>query len=128
MESLTKENFWNSVYEKYTPQVQQFCDWIDEYKKRMDWNMLFNSDSDYQNAQGKNAPAPKYHDLPIAMQAGIFLQYVLETKREYGFQITFNPARFKDMSAFALIIEGIFQAQHEYDLKSKESQEIKAAD
>lgn len=78
MESLTKENFWNELLEKYPEQMKVFCAWIDGYKKRVNWNKLFNSDSDYQNYEGKNAPAPKYHDLPIAMQIGIFMQFLAE--------------------------------------------------
>ena len=76
--NLTKENFWIALYEKFPGEVQSFCDWIDAYKKRVGWNILFNSDSEYQNARGKNAPAPKYHDLPLAMQWGIFQQFCAE--------------------------------------------------
>lgn len=69
MEKLTKENFWNALYEKYS-EVQVFCDWIDEYKKRVGWNgQLFDN---------VLRAAPKFHDLPIAMQWGIFQQFCAE--------------------------------------------------
>ena len=78
LENLTKENFWNDLQAKYPKGMKVFCDWIDEYKKANDWNMLFNSDSEYQNAAGKNAPAPKYHDLPLSMQMGIWIEFVVD--------------------------------------------------
>ncbi len=28
---------------------------------------------------------PKYHDLPIAMQLGIFIQFTMETNKRYDF-------------------------------------------
>ena len=78
MENLNKENFWNELYEKYPLGMKVFCDWIDEYKKKNNWKMLFNSNSEYQNADGKNAIAPKYHDLPLAMQIGIWIEFCSE--------------------------------------------------
>lgn len=83
MENLNKINFFNGEMGKYPKAVKEFCDWIDKYKARVDWNKLFNSDSEYQNAQGKNAPAPKFHDLPLEMQLGIivcFMEEVYEKK------------------------------------------------
>lgn len=108
MEKLTKENFWNALYEKFPGQVQQFCNWIDEYKKRVGWNLLFNSDSEYQNARGKNAPAPKYHDLPIAMQWGIFQQFCAENHPSGfgGIESTFEHPR--DMESIPKLIEEYF--------------------
>lgn len=108
MEKLTKENFWNALYEKFPGQVQQFCNWIDEYKKRVGWNLLFNSDSEYQNARGKNAPAPKYHDLPIAMQWGIFQQFCSENHPSGfgGIESTFEHPR--DMESIPKLIEEYF--------------------
>lgn len=78
MQNLNKENFWNELHAKYPTAVNHFCKWIDEYKKEVGWNKLFNSDSEYQNADGKNAPAPKFHDLPFDMQNGILARFELE--------------------------------------------------
>jgi hypothetical protein len=75
-ETLTKPNFWDELYAKYPKGTQIFCKWIDAYKKEVGWNQLFNSDSEYQNAAGKNAPAPKFHDLPHAMQMGIWFAFM----------------------------------------------------
>lgn len=78
MQSLTKENFWDELMAQYPTAVGLFCDWIDQYKKEVNWNILFNSNSDYQDMNGKNAAAPKFHDLPIDMQTGIVQRFFLE--------------------------------------------------
>lgn len=78
MENLSKENFWNRLKEMYPDAVELFCNWIDKYKEEVGWNKLFNSDSDYQNVDGKNAPALKFHDLPFEFQNGIIARFDIE--------------------------------------------------
>ncbi len=85
-EILTKENFWNQVYEISHGEMEHFCQWVDEYKKRVGWAGLFRSE------YGRGT-APKFHDLPIAMQLGIFYQYLQETDREPELFDT-NPTNF----------------------------------
>jgi len=94
MDSLTKENFWNDLYSKYPGDMQIFCDWIDEYKKRVDWKILFNSYvscGKWGGCEGHEPDAPKYHDLPKAFQIGIFMQFVAEKKQSsfrYGLEMS----------------------------------------
>ncbi len=76
MNNLNKENFWNEMYQKYPLAMKDFCEWVDQYTDQNNWKELFNSDSDWQDANGKNAPAPKFHELPIAMQMGIWNEYI----------------------------------------------------
>lgn len=71
---LTKENFWNEMMEKYPNATKAFCDWIDEYKKAVGWGNLFNEG--LPDTKGIFSEAPKFHDLPYAMQVGIWLEYV----------------------------------------------------
>lgn len=76
---LTKEGFWNGMMDKYPNATKEFCDWIDKYKEEVFWNTLFNGG--ISESQGHGEPiitsvAPKYHDLPYAMQLGIFLTYM----------------------------------------------------
>lgn len=71
MESLTKENFWNEMEQKYPRAMAHFQNWIDGYKRANKWNRLFNG-----HATGEGAIVPKYHELPIAIQFGIFLEYI----------------------------------------------------
>lgn len=83
--NLTKENFWNELYAQYPEAVQQFCDWIDQYKTENNWVQLFNSGAVMaKSSHGVFEPshyttsAPKFHDLPLAMQTGIWIQFVQE--------------------------------------------------
>ncbi len=82
-QTLTKENFWNEMMEKYPNAAKKFCDWIDEYKKAVSWATLFNAEVSYtQKATGGfnviTTTAPKYHDLPYAMQLGIWIEYMCQ--------------------------------------------------
>jgi len=122
MDSLTKENFWNALYEACPSEIEQFCKWIDEYKKRVNWNKLFNSDSDYQNAQGKNAPAPKYHELPIAMQLGIFTQFAFEHGGTDSHTFI-NDDVIVSMNDFVDAIKNYFRELHAFGIREMEAGE-----
>lgn len=76
---LTLENFWNKLTEEFPKEVKHFGAWIDEYKKRVDWDNLFSENRVWHKeyVPGSNTYV-KYHDLPLAMQFGIFCQYVVE--------------------------------------------------
>lgn len=77
-DSLTKENFWDQLYADYPEEMKKFCDWIDEYKKRVEWNYLFDGYNKVDQDGNIFNTAPKFHDIPIAMQIGIFYQYATE--------------------------------------------------
>lgn len=62
MLSLTKENFWNGLMERYPEGTKHFCEWIDKYKEEVGWNKLFGE-------------GIKFHDLPIDMQYGIIARF-----------------------------------------------------
>lgn len=81
MQNLNKENYFNQLKEKYPKAMELFCQWIDKYKQTADWNELFNSSSEWQSADGKNAPAPKFHDLPYELQYGLLLRFFAEHGR-----------------------------------------------
>lgn len=77
-ESLTKENFWNEILEKYPKSGKLFCDWIDQYKERVNWDLLF---ADRHNGLGR---VPKFHEIPLAMQIGVIIQFFQEQNfRDY---------------------------------------------
>ena len=69
---LTKENFFNELYEKYPKAMQIFCNWIDEYKKSVNWNELFNDGKAWAGGVTKS---PKFHELPYAIQNGIWIEF-----------------------------------------------------
>jgi len=72
LESLTKENFFNEMQEKYPKSMGLFCKWIDDYKKAVDWDKVF--PNPYKDPRIKNPL--KYHHLPYAMQQGIWIEFV----------------------------------------------------
>lgn len=70
--SLTRENFWDELMTKFPGDINRFISWIDEYKEAVGWNHLL----------GK---AIKFHDMPIAMQLGIFIQFTCDESHRYSF-------------------------------------------
>lgn len=84
MDKMDKAGFWDPILAKYPEEFGDFAKWLDEYKRRVRWPVLFN-----------NAYIPtKYHDLPPAMQIGIFMQYTVESGgtmlMENGFTYSMN--------------------------------------
>lgn len=84
---LTKKEFWDKLYEQYPDGVEVFCKWIDEYKKRVGWNSLFNEghklfsragDGNGYDPTGGVTKAPKFHDMPDSMQLGVLLEFALQ--------------------------------------------------
>ena len=71
MENLTKENFWNEMQNKYPLAFKDFSTWIDNYKKANNWNSLFPI-----TERKKHWMDIKFHHLPIAMQMGIWNEYL----------------------------------------------------
>ena len=75
------------MMEKYPKATKKFCDWIDEYKKAVNWNKLFNDS--YSQSNIKRAPngeicsidfsAPKFHEIPYEMQVGIWITFAEDT-------------------------------------------------
>jgi hypothetical protein len=61
---LTKENFFDDLYAKYPLGLQVFCNWIDGYKKAVGWTDFI--------------PNAKFHDLPNAIQEGIYWAFIRE--------------------------------------------------
>lgn len=99
MNNLTKENFWNAMMEKYPTAMKLFCTFVDQYKKEVGWEKLFNatappgSSTKYIGGTDpvkENAPivihelfpAPKFHDLPLEMQMGIWDRFVQPLTKE----------------------------------------------
>ncbi len=85
MENLTKENFFNELMEKYPAAMANFCKWIDEYKKRVDWHGLFNWNyhAGEKEPDGKDKYRyPKFHEIPYEMQIGIILKWMQEATEQ----------------------------------------------
>lgn len=115
---LTRENFWNDLATWYPDQMKEFCDWIDEYKKRIKWNTLFAN-----TLMSSEESEIKYHHVPIAMQLGIFFQYTCESPHQY--LLTEAVPEIEDMQDMVDAIHRWFYIVHH---NSKQSQAEKSAD
>jgi len=79
---MTKEHFWNLLQAQFPEQMADFCAWIDEFKRRVEWEKIFGGTRYTVEGNVYHTPviySPKFHDLPPAMQIGIFIQYTVET-------------------------------------------------
>lgn len=74
-QTLTKENFWNAIFSDYPKACQIFCDWIDEYKKSVEWDAVFRAN--------EICIAPKFHEIPYEMQQGIWITFVVQTLPDF---------------------------------------------
>jgi hypothetical protein len=107
--SLSKEGFWDALILDYPKQVKRFYDWIDHYEQRNDWDFLF-----LNNRMSRPFPEKliKYHDLPVAMQIGIFLQYAAETVEQYPKE-KFDVPILLGTHSFELFYESIREYFHQ---------------
>lgn len=62
---LTKANFFDEMNFKFPKAMKIFCNWIDDYKKSVNWNDVF----------GEHL---KFHDLPFDLQCGVWYRFMIE--------------------------------------------------
>ncbi|MCW3111348.1 MAG: hypothetical protein JWQ09_5854 [Segetibacter sp.] len=95
-DTLTKENFWDEMEQKYPKAMKHFKKWIDQYKTEHDWDYLFNGNITHGvgffTVKEQTTESPKYHELPIAMQFGIFCEWLSSTSDTFACPID-NPRR-----------------------------------
>lgn len=70
--SFTKQNFFDEMMAKYPAGVKVFRDWLTEYKTRPDSYQVFHP------CCSTHPDNPDFHDLPGAMQVGIWIQFIME--------------------------------------------------
>lgn len=84
METLTKKDFWKPIERLYPEAFAVFSKWVDEYKIKNNWDTLFNAGIWHHRKKREentiighygHSAAPKFHDLPKAMQMGMFLEF-----------------------------------------------------
>lgn len=75
MENLNKKNYFTEEWKtKYPKASEAFCSWIDQYKKDIDWDSLFNGA--YIDEAFLGYRCIKFHELPLEMQYGILSKFV----------------------------------------------------
>lgn len=85
----TKENFWDFIEKDCPKMFAKFSHWVDEYKLRNNWERSFGN--------------LKIHELPMAMQFGIFIQFA----QERVYKVDFFSPNVRYMESFG-------QAIHEW--------------
>lgn len=81
-QTLTKENFFDEMMKVYPLSMKKFCEWIDAYKKEVNWDMLFfNNRKASPQSKCRSMPV-KFHDIPYDMQAGIWINFANEILNE----------------------------------------------
>ena len=110
---LTKENFFDEMMTKYPKAMKKFCDWIDEYKKEVGWDGLFNAG--YCKCLSEpirwvDSVVPKFHNIPYAMQYGIWIEYCKQELSKYFEQ----PEHISDSVDLEEDIKGVFESMEGY--------------
>jgi hypothetical protein len=95
--TLTKENLWNEMMEKYPKATKAFCEWIDEYKKAVNWDGLFRQSNSRDEKGDIVGGTKKYHELPYAMQYGIWIEFCRQNIGKY-FEQPEHPSQFVDLA------------------------------
>lgn len=105
-DTLTKENFWDEMEQKYPKAMEHFKEWLSTYKLEHDWDVLFKAglcphkleDREPYFKGDNKYPAPKYHELPIAMQFGIFLEWLQQFPKQKFQVYLFEQKELKNYS------------------------------
>ena len=97
-QTLTKENFFNEMMRKYPKAMDHFCQWIDSYKKSVNWFELFGGHHNIHKV-------PKFHEIPYAMQYGIWIEYCSQELSSF-FEQPEHISQFIDLRED---IEGVFK-------------------
>lgn len=105
-EPLTQENCFNELRAKYPKAMKKFCDWIDEYKEASGYNRLFAKTGTIRHGTPVFKGAPKFHEIPYAMQLGICAEFFTQIIPEYDWSIS-SSTNLKMMlqEAFAVLEE-----------------------
>jgi hypothetical protein len=126
MENLNKSNFFDEIEKKYPEAFTSFSEWIDRYKKEVNWNSLFNGgigihDGGYPSSDWvSKTEAPKFHDIPKEMQIGILLKFASENNATQN-----DLAKAFDIKNMSILFESVF-AIIEIDKTKENGKRIKS--
>lgn len=97
MDNLNKENFFDAAGRSFPLAMDSLLQFVDRYKLANTWDKLFNGGFFVQYTGPQKqfevyTKAPKFHDIPLAMQVGIIIEWI-EQLRENGY-IGVPPAHY----------------------------------
>jgi hypothetical protein len=115
-QTLTKENFFNEIMATYPKAANNFLNWIDDYKTAVNWDSLFQmrlvdvdivpstTVSSSQQVRQEFLTSVKFHEIPYAMQYGIWIEYCRQTLSNFFEQ----PEHISDTIDLAEDIKSVF--------------------
>lgn len=84
--NLNKKDFWNGIIGQYPKAGKLFCNWIDDYKRAISWELYFvNCTTESHHI--------KFHDLPLDMQIGIIVRFFWENNMNASIGASFQAIR-----------------------------------
>lgn len=105
---MMDQQFWKDLFEKYPEVVGKFREWIDQYKVKHHWNDLF----PYKEREHYFADI-KFHNLPDAMQWGVF-QLFKEENKLIDTEFPLDKKMSTDIEVSLMILEA--KRKHKLDL------------
>lgn len=87
---------------EYREAVDRFCEWIDHYKKNIKWDNIFNTGSPHYARMGWHDP--KFHDLPLELQAGILLHFFGNRDVRFALPVPFDLKLFKSYIKLGFVV------------------------
>lgn len=81
VDNLNKQNFWDIAKEICPLAIEDFCKWIDQYKKVEHYIPDFDRSLHWDALFGNIWPTAhpiKFHHLPLEMQVGIIFRFLGE--------------------------------------------------
>jgi hypothetical protein len=112
---MTKKKFWDKIEKDYPGELQPFYAWLDEYKKSVEWERLFNFGFPYYAKQGWHNP--RFDELPPAMQIGIFIQFVSEVPSRYSLELDVKVK--EDFERIPELIREFFFYERDFAIQEK---------
>lgn len=113
---LTSEYFWKEVLIKYPNATKRFMEWVQEYKKAVNWDGLFGKhETRHYGRLVCSGIAPEFSQLPHAMQQGIWLEYLCQRGGcQFEIEDFFEYDLAKDIcESFEHLLED--EAKHHYE-------------
>lgn len=112
----SKKEYWDPIEQTCPDAFAIFSNWIDSYKKRVNWNLIF---SNYK-AGNELKSLIKFHDLPYEMQIGVLMQFFVETAGpDHRFFLPelvkgYDIRSLADISDYFILLQGEINTQRKH--------------
>lgn len=93
-EKLSKENFWDELAIRFPAASKIFFIWLEQWKAKVKWKTMFF--------------VTKFYDVPIEMQYGIILQFIVEHNLTDMVMLSFEKDQSKAIQTQQLMKKLIF--------------------